>query len=705
MGYDASQGGEEQDQQWRKENGSHGDASAFDDRDDLPDSSEEHLELLNHRGSFASDDTQRSPVSRKKPRSKTPRWILVALVLLSIFALVALIAVVVKLSGSHNAKGRDDDSGQSAKANKKKVANRTITNPEYVLDPDMDVDIMPQSHKLKFTIRDSEHNPDGVYRPMILINDRFPGPLIEVNEGDRLVVDVENESANSTSIHWHGIFQNDTNWMDGTVGVTQCPIPPGGNFTYEFDVDAQAGTYWYHSHQAATAADGVYGPLIVHSRNQRQLRQLDYTTDRVLMVSDHYHDLSGKLLMDYLAPDKENREPIPDSGLINGRGQVDCSIYPKRRCNSSTENVGFPHFNLERNESHRLRIINTGAFAPFQVSLDEHMLAVTEVDGTDVEPKSFHRLNVNPGQRYSVVVSANHTSRDAYFLRSKMLTASFQGDNPKLQSELKAVVAYGEEDKKRNGTQTPKSKDFEGKDVKICKDRNATALVPVEQVPAPDKADATFHLRLNFEIGAYQLSRGLFNQSSWHPNVRRPSLHRAFDRLRPKNDSFAIQNQPKHDVRPAMVNKHMFQESKELVIQTEGIQVIDLIINNFDDGDHPLHLHGYKFFVLAQGHGYAPENITETVDLQNPLRRDTVTVEAFGWIVLRVVADNPGLWAFHCHTMWHTEAGLLMQLMTRSDKIGQFQIPSAQKALSNTTISTLEKGMRPLDEVFYRHGS
>lgn len=80
---------------------------------------------------------------------------------------------------------------------------------------------------------------------MILINDLFPGPVIRANEGDTIVVDVENRASNSTSIHWHGILQSGTNWMDGATGVTNCGIPPGGSFSYQFTVNGQHGTFWY----------------------------------------------------------------------------------------------------------------------------------------------------------------------------------------------------------------------------------------------------------------------------------------------------------------------------------------------------------------------------------------------------------------------------------------------------------------------------
>lgn len=95
---------------------------------------------------------------------------------------------------------------------------------DYIIDPAWDFDAVPQIRKYKWVIGDIVANPDGVFRPMIAINGQFPGPMIECNEGDTLVVEVINQSINATSIHFHGLYQNGTNWMDGTSGVTQCPM-------------------------------------------------------------------------------------------------------------------------------------------------------------------------------------------------------------------------------------------------------------------------------------------------------------------------------------------------------------------------------------------------------------------------------------------------------------------------------------------------
>ncbi|RIB12769.1 multicopper oxidase protein [Gigaspora rosea] len=77
----------------------------------------------------------------------------------------------------------------------------------------------------------------------LIINDQIPGPLIEVNKGDTLVLNVNNDFDEVTTIHSHGIFQRGTPWYDGVPGQTQCGIQPKKSFTYEFQVN-QSGTYW-----------------------------------------------------------------------------------------------------------------------------------------------------------------------------------------------------------------------------------------------------------------------------------------------------------------------------------------------------------------------------------------------------------------------------------------------------------------------------
>jgi iron transport multicopper oxidase len=81
-------------------------------------------------------------------------------------------------------------------------------------------------------------NPDGkADRPVIGINSQWPIPAIEVTLGDRVIINVLNSLGNqSTSLHFHGLFMNGSTHMDGPVQVSQCAIPAGSRFTYDFEV-------------------------------------------------------------------------------------------------------------------------------------------------------------------------------------------------------------------------------------------------------------------------------------------------------------------------------------------------------------------------------------------------------------------------------------------------------------------------------------
>lgn len=560
---------------------------------------------------------------------------------------------------------------------------------DYTLDPHWNFNDKPRRREYQWTISDMTLNPDGVFRPMMVINEQFPGPLIECNEGDTLIVTVHNKAANATSVHWHGIYQNSTNHMDGTVGVTQCPIGPNQTFTYEFKIERQSGTYWYHGHYGLQASDGILGPLVVHARDERQKQLLDYKSDRVLMIQDHYHDLTGDLLMKYLAPDRENTEPVPDGALLNGKNIRNCDDFPDRICDNST--VALPRIDLDPRGNHRLRIINVGAFAEFKISIDEHEFAVTEVDGTDVKPVYYDTLRISPAQRYSIVVIPKTNSAEgSYWLRAGMLTHCFAEKNPQLDPLLKAVVTFGGAS---SDDELPSSQEWPGDGDILCRDMNTTDLVPVDVIPAPPTADAFFYLRSNFEIGAWRLSRGFFNTTSWRPNVKSPLLSRAISGLSDGNASFELESS-------AALSDKAFDLDRELVIQTSGVQVIDLAIQNFDDGNHPMHLHGTKYFVLASGKGHFDATATyPSLDLSNPLRRDTASLEPYSWMLIRFIADNPGVWSLHCHVSWHSEAGLLMNFLIRTDVVKTWTLPEAHQKLCDA--DGLESGMGPQDEIWF----
>jgi len=84
--------------------------------------------------------------------------------------------------------------------------------------------------------------PDGFQRPVIGVNNQWPCPEIRATKGDTIRVKMNNKLGNqTTSLHFHGINQVSTNWMDGPSLATQCPVPPGESIVYEFLVSRTSG--------------------------------------------------------------------------------------------------------------------------------------------------------------------------------------------------------------------------------------------------------------------------------------------------------------------------------------------------------------------------------------------------------------------------------------------------------------------------------
>jgi iron transport multicopper oxidase len=111
-------------------------------------------------------------------------------------------------------------------------------------------------------------------------------PTIEADVGDTIVVTAHNNLGNeTTSLHFHGMFQKGTGIYDGATGLTACSIQPGDSYTYQF-VANPAGTHWYHSHDKGQYPDGLRGKMIIHDRSWESSLKID--SQIYLSMSDWY---------------------------------------------------------------------------------------------------------------------------------------------------------------------------------------------------------------------------------------------------------------------------------------------------------------------------------------------------------------------------------------------------------------------------------
>lgn len=180
-----------------------------------------------------------------------------------------------------------------------------------------------------------------------------------------------------TTLHWHGLRQQGTEWMDGVPTVSMCPIAPGGSYTYRFRANPY-GTTWYHSHYSSQYINGLWGALIIHGPKNR-----DYDIDLgPVTLTDYYHRDYLTILSEILGTDGTKFRPASDSNLINGKMNFNCTGVT----GNCKDNAGLAKFQFTSGKRHRLRLINTGSAGIQKFSIDNHVLTVIANDFTPVEP-------------------------------------------------------------------------------------------------------------------------------------------------------------------------------------------------------------------------------------------------------------------------------------------------------------------------------
>ncbi|RAL05428.1 laccase [Aspergillus ibericus CBS 121593] len=547
-------------------------------------------------------------------------------------------------------------------------------------DPDASrpvIELHPENHvyrdsvaqHLDWEVTADYGRPDGVLKRVYLVNGLFPGPTIEARSGDRLIVNVTNSLKDeSISIHWHGLHIE--NAMDGAVGVTQRPILPGSTFTYNFTIPAdQNGTFWYHAHSGLIRADGLYGGLIVHAPSPKStvrglLAHADdnghdsYSKDILLLVGDWYHRFADQVYSWYMRAASFGNEPVPDSLLINGEGRFDCSMaVPARPVDCINRQMNLSYLDANSDITYRVRVINTGSVAGFTLRFENRDFTLIQVDNIDVEPQESDSAGIlYPGQRMDVILRPSNNSPSSMTIN--LDNECFRYPNPALTSVQTFPISKSPNNS--SPVASPRNTPISLSDV-ATKKSLLSAL--------PEKAHQTHVLYTKIEKLSrnHNIPYGFFNRTSWKPPTTTPLI----DIPREEWDENQLVISTGAST-PPLSSDH-----------DNGIW-IDLVVNNLDDSGHPFHLHGHHFYILttykapigwgaynpfvdASPPGLAPQATISPrkgtpYDLSRAQLRDTVYIPSRGYAVLRFRADNPGIWLFHCHIIWHQASGMAMLL-------------------------------------------
>ncbi|PIL29720.1 transporter [Ganoderma sinense ZZ0214-1] len=322
------------------------------------------------------------------------------------------------------------------------------------------------------TISDADISPDGYTRAAVVMNGQFPGPLIVGNKGDNFQLNVINDLDNTTmltatTVHWHGFFQQGTNYADGVAMITQCPISIDNSFLYDFTATDQAGTFWYHSHLSTQYCDGLRGPMVVYDPDDPHASLYDVDDETtVITLSDWYHT----------AARLGNRFPGgADSTLFNGLGRF-----------AGGDSSDLAVFNVTQGQRYRFRLVSMSCDPNFTFSIDGHNMTVIEADAVNHEAVVVDSIQIFAGQRYSFVLTADQDV-DNYWMRAlpNIGTTTFDG------GVNSAILRYsGADDIEPTTNETTSVLAL-----------NETDLVPLENLVAPGTAEVggvDYALNLDF---------------------------------------------------------------------------------------------------------------------------------------------------------------------------------------------------------------
>ncbi|WPG98512.1 laccase-2 [Acrodontium crateriforme] len=487
-----------------------------------------------------------------------------------------------------------------------------------------------------FEISEKTISPDGYPRMAMVVNGQMPGPTIEANWGDWIVLNIKNNlSENGTSIHFHGLREWYTNEYDGVPSITQCPLAPGESMTYRVRA-AKYGTSWWHSHFAIQTYEGVFGPLIIHGPNSGG----SYDKEEMITLQDWSHATVDSIYQQSVTISGNGtgraQAPTLDTGLINGMN-IDGADGSKNQTGERFE------MNVEQGETYLLRVVNTAIQSTFKFHIDGHKFKVISMDFVDIEPYETDVLNVNIGQRYNLLVTFDQPI-DNYWMRSDNQQSCAQLINSR---DIKGIVRYK---KAKSGLPTTTAAAYQDE----CIDEPYASLVPV--VPLTAGAQSTNPNNTIDETVTIGPSNGT-------PNLYKWSLSGTTFQSRWEDPTLY------HILKDGTVPDY----SGRLAIEVPKLgDWVYVIIESPVPLPHPIHLHGHDFFILSQGLGAYNSSIPLKTD--NPPRRDVVNLPSDGrgqggYLVLAFQADNPGVWLLHCHVGWHVAQGFALQIIENLDGI------------------------------------
>ena len=509
------------------------------------------------------------------------------------------------------------------------------------------------------TIGEVPVNYTGRNRTATAVNGQVPAPLLRMRAGDEVTIRVTNRLRVRTSIHWHGMIVPAD--MDGVPGLSFAGIDPGSTFVYRFRVN-QSGTYWYHSHSRFQEQTGLYGPIVIEPRQgERHGADREYTVllsdwsdadpewlYATLKRQSNYFNFGKRTMGDFFAEVRSDglKAAVEDRSMW---GQMRMDPTDLADVGGATYtylmNGVTPAGNwtalFQRGERVRLRFINGSSMSFFDVRIPGLKLTVVAADGQDVEPVSVDEFRVGAAEVLDVIVSPS--AEQAYTIFAQSMDRS----------------GYA------RGTLAPQ------------------AAMRAEVPPLDPRVPLTMH-----DLGMHHAMAGMQGGSPaaaprFGPTVDMVAMHtspRLDDpgpglrgngrRVLTYTDLHTLGGPIDRRASGRDIELHLTGHMERFIWSFNGQKFSEaeplrfafgerlrIVLVNDSMMSHPIHLHGMWSEVEAEDGAFL-------------VRKHTVSLQPAQRLSYLVTADALGRWAYHCHLLYHMEAGMFRQVVVAEDSPG-----------------------------------
>ncbi len=482
------------------------------------------------------------------------------------------------------------------------------------------------------TAAPSEVALDDDRQALLWLYNHKVAPLIEVREGDELDITLINELEEDTTVHWHGVriqHQHD--------GTPWDAVAPGESHQYRHRfAEGSAGLHWFHPHPhlgtARQVAHGLAGALLVRPAHDVVPPEVE---EHLLLVSDLRLTGDGRVAPHTAADWMNGREG--ELLLVNGQRQ--------------------PYLDVAPGTTLRLRLINACAGRYLRLRLEEHELTLIGTDGGLIEqPQPLDELLLTPGERADLLVRISERPGGGFQLASHPYDRGWMGPEPAHLSEVSPllVIRTGNADVKPAVT-LPDSLtriDRLGEPA-VRRQVELTEVMPGmdhgDNGGAMDHGDHGDH----GNHGAQQ-GHGDHGAQQGHGNHGAQQGHG--DHGGAGHEDMAGDAPPPVDF---LINGRSFAMD-EVLFEGRAGEVEEWEVFNNSHMDHPFHVHGTHFQVIASRQADG-----EWQDSPWMAWKDTVNLAPYQRLRLRMVFQEPGDWLFHCHIIEHEELGMMATVRIR----------------------------------------